>query len=221
MKMWARGALLGLALIAAVGGAFFWLAPRSDAETLSVTWPQLATLNDPCAGGAQAPFTPTSITVGAVAADLPVIALGRDGNNIPSTPPVSAKMTVAWDKPGIAPGSPAGSAIFNAHTWPNGTALGNYMLDGLHEGDVFTVKADDGTKLCYRIDKRFTDTDRHVPDGFYDKTGPHKLAFIVCAPPRLGPGHWAHREYWYASPITDIPVLPDLEAETTQKVSVG
>lgn len=156
---------------------------------------------DPCLDGATQPFSPTRIDIENVDDDLEIMALPRDSRNTPSTTPFSKKFAVAWDRPpGIMPGSSAGNVILNAHTFPDGSALGNAMLANVQEGNIFRLENDE-THLCYRITKRVHTSGYVVYPGFYDTEGPPQVAFLVCSGTRLGPGHWTHREIWFASPV--------------------
>lgn len=154
----------------------------------------------PCEYGATKPFTPTSVDIEGVREDLPVIPLARDGSDVPGVPSVGATHTVAWDAPGPKPGSKRGLVRFNAHTWPNGAALGNEMLATFDVGDVLTLRHGK-TKLCYRVTERVEVDGYSTYDPFYALDGPAKFAFIVCSGQRLGPGNWNKRTIWFGTPI--------------------
>ncbi|MBO9522015.1 MAG: class F sortase [Nocardioidaceae bacterium] len=155
-----------------------------------------------CHRPATRPFVPTRITVPHVTTNAEVLALPRDANNVPQAPPISStgKTQFAWDAPTIKPGEAQGNVLINAHTWPDGTALGNHLLDNVQVGHTIIVRGQGGAELCYTVTKR----DVIVASGgsweYYAKDGPPQLALIVCSPPRLGPGNWLHRTIWYASP---------------------
>lgn len=163
---------------------------------------------NPCGVPATAPFRPTRITVPGVTRDATVLALPRDANNVPSAPPISdyGKTVFAWSvPPDPMPGQPKGNVLLNAHTWPDGTALGNKLLDGLQVGGRIVVqgKSADGRAQtqCYQVTRRDVIVASDGSYQYYDRTGPSQLALIVCSPPRLGPGNWLHRTIWYASPL--------------------
>ena len=209
-----RGALVVL-ILTTVGALAWALWPHRDPTVVAAPPAPLAVVDGTmlkakeCGEPATRPFTPKSITVRNVAKNAPVLALPRDGNTVPQAPPISnaGKAQFAWDEPTLPPGSPRGNALFNAHTWPDGTALGNRLLEHLQVGGKIVVKGKHGAELCYRVTKR---TVIKASDGsfeYYVKDGPPQLALIVCSPPRLGPGNWVNRTIWYASPITaDDPV---------------
>jgi hypothetical protein len=157
---------------------------------------------------ATAPFRPTRITVPGVTQDATVLALPRDANNVPTAPPISdyGKTVFAWSvPPDPMPGDAKGNVLLNAHTWPDGTALGNKLLDGLQVGGRIVVhgKSADGRAqtLCYQVTKRDVIVASDGSAEYYERNGPPQLALIVCSPPRLGPGNWLHRTIWYASPL--------------------
>jgi hypothetical protein len=162
----------------------------------------------PCYRPATEPFRPTRITVPGVTRDATVLALPRDSANVPQAPPISStgKTQFAWSvSPDPMPGDPQGNVLINAHTWPDGTALGNKLLAGLQVGDRIVVhgRAKDGhaQTLCYRVTKRDVIVASDGSFEYYERSGPPQLALIVCSPPRLGPGNWLHRTIWYASPM--------------------
>jgi hypothetical protein len=162
----------------------------------------------PCFRPAGAPFTPTRVTVPGVTRDATVLALPRDSANVPQAPPISSagKTQFAWSiDPDPMPGAAQGNALFNAHTWPDGTALGNKLLAGLEVGGRIIVhgKSADGQAqtLCYQVTKRDVIIASDGSWEYYERNGPHQLALIVCSPPRLGPGHWLKRTIWYATPL--------------------
>jgi len=155
-----------------------------------------------CGNPARKPFVPKQISVDGAADRATVLALPRDGNNVPQAPPLSnvGKTEFAWDAPTIKPGEPKGNVLINAHTWPDGSALGNRLLANLHVGDRIVVRGK-WAELCYRVTKRTVIVAENGSAEYYVQDGPPQLALIVCSPPRLGPGNWYHRTIWYASPI--------------------
>jgi hypothetical protein len=154
----------------------------------------------PCERGAKEPFTPKTIDIEHVRTDLPIMALSRDGADVPGVPPVSATHTVAWDAPGPKPGSASGLVRFNAHTWPNGAALGNEMLAKFDVGDVLMLH-DGATKLCYKVTERVEVGAHSGYKPFFENLNvPSRFAFIVCSGQRLGPGNWSMRTIWFGTP---------------------
>jgi hypothetical protein len=191
--------------------------PQKHAQTQTPSTPAAAAQHvtrgstlkpKPCYRGATARFTPTRITVPGVTRDAEVLALGRDAENVPQAPAVSTegKTQFAWAKePDKRPGNRRGNVLLNAHTWPDGTALGNHLLEGLEVGGRIVVHGEsrDGTPqtLCYQVTKKDVIVASDGSYEYYDRYGPPQIALIVCSPPRLGPGNWLHRTIWYASPM--------------------
>lgn len=156
-----------------------------------------------CAQPVTKTFVPTRISVDKAATKAPVLALPRDANNVPQAPPITrtGKDQFAWDKPTLAPGSPRGNVLINAHTYPDGSALGNRLLENLQVGDRIIVHGEGGTELCYEVTKRVVIEAAGGSFEYYEQDGPPQLALIVCSAPRLGPGNWKNRTIWYASPV--------------------
>jgi hypothetical protein len=147
-------------------------------------------------------FAPRTIVVPGVTKGASVVHPPRDAEGVPGTPPLTnrGKTVFAWDREqGIRPGDPAGNVLLNAHTWPDGSALGNHLLAGLQVGDRIVVRGDDA-RLCYRVTERVeVPADLGMP-RYYEKAGPPQLAILVCSGRRIGPGVWTRRTVWFASP---------------------
>jgi hypothetical protein len=147
-------------------------------------------------------FDPRRISVPGVVRAATVVMPPRDPGGVPGTPPLTTtgKTEFAYDRAQhVQPGSPAGNVLLNAHTWPDGTALGNHLLSGLHVGDRIVVVGA-GTTLCYRVTQRVEVLASNGLASYYDRTGPPQLAIVVCSGRRLGPGVWTKRTVWFASP---------------------
>ncbi|MGQ0464560.1 MAG: class F sortase [Sporichthyaceae bacterium] len=155
---------------------------------------------------AKGPLIPTSASIKGVDSDIEVVALRRlplsPGTS--STPPVSGggKVQMAFDLGGMRLGGAAGNALLNAHTWPDGSALGNKLLGKLQEGDRI-VLAGPGGKLCYKVAERVEvpASSQAAVKKYYARTGRPQIAIAVCSGKRLGPGDWSHRTLWFASPV--------------------
>jgi hypothetical protein len=138
-----------------------------------------------------------------------ILALGRDRNGAPRTPPLTdrGKWQFAWDRAsGIRPGERYGVVRLNAHTYPRdgsyGLALGNRLLARLHRGDRIVVSGGDGQRLCYRVTRRVRYRAERPLHEYYSSSGPSRLAILVCSGRRRGPGDWSHRTIWFAKPVT-------------------
>jgi hypothetical protein len=147
---------------------------------------------------------PSRITVPGVAPPARVVTPPRDTNGVPGVPPLTArgKTVFAWDRAqGVRPGDPAGNVLLNAHTWPDGSALGNRLLAGLRRGDRIEVVGG-GKRLCYRVTERVEVLAEDGLPRYYATDGPPQLAIVVCSGRRLAPGVWERRTVWFAAPVT-------------------
>lgn len=200
-----RGGAIVLALVAVAAAALVaWnLRAQEPARPFEMNSPSFELLAVPeagtCEGAAAEPFVPTSITIDGVVRDAHVLALPRDENDVPGVPPTSAKHAFAWDRPGIKPGSDRGNVLLNAHTWPDGSAVGNTMLDKLDEGEGIVLRGGSST-MCYSVTKRVEVLAKDGYSPYYDREGSPQVALIVCSGERTGPGEWTHRTIWFAEP---------------------
>ena len=151
------------------------------------------------------PFEPTSIDVRGVGRGIGVITPPRDAQGVPGTPPLTTtgKRVFAFDRgQGIRPGDRRGNVLLNAHTYPDGSALGNALLLSTTTGDRIVVHGAGGRRLCYTIrDVTQVRASQGFP-AYYAKDGRPQLAIIVCSGRRLGPGEWESRTIFFASPGT-------------------
>lgn len=203
--------LLALALAGVLIGVLIWRngdsvspAPRRATSESGTPVPGTTLRPAACQDPATKPFTPTTVDFAGIVRAAPVLALPRDGNDVPGVAPLTTagKQDVAWDRPpGLRPGSPHGNVLLNVHTWPDGSALGNRLLDDLDVGGRITVR-NSSDSLCYRVTKRIEvlASDGYAP--YYATDGPPQVALIVCSGRRTGPGQWSHRTIWFASPMT-------------------
>lgn len=154
------------------------------------------------------PFTPTSARIAGVVGTTRVLALGRDRNGVPRTPPLTdrGKWQLGWDRrSGIRPGSPRGVVRLTAHTYPRsgtyGLALGNRLLSELRKDTTIRLEGRAGERLCYVVTQvRRVRAGQSVP-AYYTSTGRPRLAILVCSGVRRGPGDWSHRTIWFADPL--------------------
>ena len=149
-------------------------------------------------------FRPTVAKARGVAKHATVLALHRNADGSLAVPPLTAegKQDFAFDKDqGIRPGDRHGHVLFNAHTYPDGSALGNRLLAHLHVGDKIVVSGRRAwQRLCYRVVDRVKVTRARYP-RYYRRTGPPRLAIVVCSGRRLGPGQWESHTVWFAAPL--------------------
>lgn len=155
----------------------------------------------PCSTAERA-FLPTSVSIPGVATTT-VVALPRDAHNVPGVPALTSagKTQMAFDLGnGVRPGGTKGNALLNAHTWPDGSALGNTLLAGLHKRDRIIVRGGVG-QLCYEVTDRVEVPADDEAVRYFAETGRPQIAIVVCSGKRLGPGNWTERTLWFASPV--------------------
>ena len=155
----------------------------------------------PCPTAAT-PFEPTRVDVPGVVRGATVVTPARASAEVPGTPPTDSvgKQQFAYDRvQDVRPGDRRGNVLLNAHTFPDGSALGNRLLEGLQEGGRL-VLADGDRRLCYRVTDRVEVSADENFDRYYAKDGPAQVAIVVCSGERLGPGVWTKRTVWFARP---------------------
>jgi hypothetical protein len=94
-----------------------------------------------------------------------------------------------------------GNVDLNAHTYPDGSALGNRLLRQLFRNQLIVVLGAEGQRLCYQVTKRIQVSADRPYAPYYSTDGPPQLAILVCSGRRRGPGDWSHRTIWYAAPF--------------------
>lgn len=200
-----RRSLGAVALALAVTGCGAQPQPAAERAAPSASPQSLAAGTElrekPCPDRAR-PFEPTRVDVPGVAVDVAVVYPARVTADVSGTPATDAvgKQQVAFDRDqGVRPGDRRGNVLLNAHTFPDGSALGNRLLDGLREGGRLVLSGADG-RLCYRVTDR-VEVDATEPFfRYYATGGRHQVALVVCSGTRLGPGVWTKRTVWFARP---------------------
>jgi len=131
-----------------------------------------------------------------------VVKVKRKHGEIGTPPTTKAgKRLVGWD-PHRRPGSGTGSVVIDAHTWPDGSALGNKMLRSLRRGDVVILTNGRGHGICYAIKSRRSYARSRIPVAKIFRTwGREQLTIVVCSGKRLGPGNWLRRTVWIGVPV--------------------
>ena len=149
-------------------------------------------------------FRPTTLGIKRVTKKRTVLALGRDSRNVPRSPPLSdrGKWQLAWDaKDDIKAGAKHGVIKLNAHTYPDGSALGNLLINGLYDGAKIVVRGARGQQRCYQVIARVQVPAEKRYKRYYRTDGPGRLAIAVCSGTRRGAGDWSHRTVWFAKPL--------------------
>lgn len=196
----AHGVVLGVAL-AAFGTSPWGASAHADAPRARAACTRV-----------DHPFRPTRLTVDGVLTSTKVLARGQDRHGVPQPPPLTrrGKWQLAWDRgSGVRPGGDSGVVRLTAHTYPRdhpsagakAPALGNLLLTRLRTGAEIVVSGPGGEQLCYRVSRLQRVRADASLSGYYDTTGPPRLAILVCSGKRRGPGDWTHRTIWYATPI--------------------
>ncbi len=201
-----HGLALGVAM--AAFGAGPWATP-ARANAAARTGSECG----PSYGG----LRPSALAIGGVTAARRVLERGHDRHGVPRPPPLTerGKWQFAWDdSSGARPGAARGVVRLTAHTYPrNGAgdvgapALGNLLLGHLRVGTRLRVTGHGGERMCYRVSRRQQVRATDSVSGYYNTTGPHLLAILVCSGTRRGPGDWSHRTIWYATPLTDTRTM--------------
>jgi len=159
-----------------------------------------------CVTSATRPFAPVSAVLRDGHAIEMYAAQREPGGVIPGVAPLTrwGKGVFAWDEPGVLPGSRSGVVVLDAHSWPDGTALGNWLMTNLKLGQTLILTGSNNQRQCYRITAQRVYPWQKVPwqqtYGPYPPNGPALLTITICYWPRLGPDNWANREIWVATP---------------------
>lgn len=131
-----------------------------------------------------------------------VVRVARTSSGALGSPPISraGKTMIGWDRR-RKPGAEHGTVLLDAHTWPDGSALGNRMLRRLRVGKRIRLAGPHGS-ICYTVTSRREYARDRVPMGrIDDPQSLPRIAIIVCSGKRLGPGNWQRRTVWIATPV--------------------
>lgn len=126
-----------------------------------------------------------------------------DGRTILTSPdPLDANPRVfAWDRQSARPGSARGNVLLTAHTYPDGSALGNQLYADLQPGDTLQLAGPTGV-ACYQVRERQEVPIADYPlERVYDWDGSPQAIITVCSGLRLGPGDWTKRTLWFLEPV--------------------
>jgi hypothetical protein len=154
-------------------------------------------------------FVPARAEIPAIGRTVKVIQVERKSNGQIGAGPTTTegKWLMAMD-PKTKPGSHQGSVLLSGHTWPDGSALGNAMLDHLWAGNGIVLYTG-YTRACYRIGKRESYPADEVPGWAFRTNGYEQVVIVACSGKRLGPGNWTRRTLWYATPwVPESPPKP-------------
>lgn len=202
---------------AAVGLLLATMTLSFTVDTGSAAPPVAAKTSVPCERPGHG-FKPAKARIPAVGRTVGVVVVQRTSNNQVGAGPTTeeGKWLMAMD-PKTRPGSGRGTVLLSAHTWPDGSALGNAMLKNLRSGDRITMVGKYGEQACYGIYKRVSYPKNEVPPETFSAGGFERLVIVTCSGRRNGPGNWSHRTVWYAKvvkPTTSPPApAPDNDPE--------
>ncbi|MGA8846457.1 MAG: class F sortase [Nocardioides sp.] len=198
----ARTAAAAVALVLAISVLSFAPA-RSAAVPADRSAESTSSAQRGCAAAGKK-FRPTALGIPGLSPRRTVLALGRDSRNVPKAPPLSesGKRQYAWDaKDKIKAGARHGVAKLNAHTYPDGSAIGNDLIRELYEGNRLVLRGRNGQQRCYDVIARVQIPAERRFARYYRTGGPHRVAIAVCSGVRRGPGDWSHRTIWFAKLI--------------------
>lgn len=187
------GSLLAAAAAIALLGSF--------GVVVATPQPALAASSCTSTKGSFVPKTASIAHVGRVH----VITVGTNRDGSMGTPPLtsSGKHWLAWYNKSSKPGTGRGGVATDAHTWPDGSALGNAMLRSLHKGDSVALTDGHGHVTCYRVTSRTQYPRSQTPMHTITSGTGHgqTLSIVVCSGKRYGPGNWSDRTVWLAKAI--------------------
>lgn len=176
------------------------VADPSPPPVTKVAAPVVAPEPRGCAARPERPFTPESVSMEGIVDRAAVIGVPRDGRGVTGVLPISNKVDFAWDLGGVRPGERRGNVLLNTHTWEDGTALGNALLDHLDLGDRIVLRGG-GSSACYEVDLRIEVPVEEGYAPYYEDDGPHRVAIVVCSGDRSPTGEWSHRTIWFARAV--------------------
>lgn len=192
---------------AAIAGALlvpFLGAPMPTAGSAEASFRATDDRMAGCSRNVHGWFKPTRAEVAGIGTTIRVYAVARKADGSMGAPPLTdaGKRAFGWDKLSTPPGYHKGSVPIDAHTYPDGSALGNALMRQLQVGERVVLKGADGQRLCYKIDSKRAYLVADVPQRKIFRTeGSPQIAIIVCSGKRLGPGNWTKRTIWFGHPI--------------------
>lgn len=203
-----------LVIILAVG-AFLWFGRNGDTPAVAPT--PTATATAPSPNGSAQPsttpdpdactpfkqqFVPTKLTIPELGVESPIIALGRDESDAAAAPPKDQPNTTGWFDEGPKAASSQGKVLLTIHTYRNGGALGNQLLDEWKPGMTLKLSDGAGNVACYTTGEelKFNVAD-YDPESkvLYDWDSPEpQVAIIVCDDFNQQKQDWDARVIFYA-----------------------
>ncbi|GAB2981886.1 hypothetical protein GCM10027076_19670 [Nocardioides montaniterrae] len=194
--------MVGVVLLLACALIWFWRwTARDDGPAVQPkavpTASATPSVPGPCARRPARSFVPQRLEVTGVVSR--VVPVPRDSGGIMGVLPEGIKTEFAADLGGVLVGSATGHVLFNTHTWPDGSAMGNRLLARLQVGGRLVVSGH-GLTQCYRVVARQEVLASNGYPGWDRTDGRPEAVIVVCSGTRLGPGSWTHRTLWFARP---------------------
>lgn len=162
---------------------------------------------EPTCSTAKSPLTPNQVRVGDDQFDVQALdqveETRPDGTAVLTSPTPGEfnPHVFAWDRQSARPGSKVGNVLLTAHTYSDGSALGNRLYRELRPGDTLKLAGPSGM-VCYRVTERTEVSIEDYPTSrVYDWDGPPQAVITVCSGLRLGPGDWTKRTIWFLEPL--------------------
>lgn len=220
--LWA--VIIGILALLLIGGGAFWATTRGDEPAqeagvprqTEVPAPPPATSASPSAEETPDPnrcttategFKPTTLTIDAMGVESHVVSVGYDQDGNPGAPDPNDAYGTAWFNGSASPGSPEGTTMLNIHTYRNGGALGNDLLDNLPDDALLKVTGEDGEVACFQVYeevKIWVDSyseDSPEAHRLHAETGEPNVAIVVCDDFDWGAEEWDSRVIWYAKRV--------------------
>ena len=165
------------------------------------------TPDEPACTTATRPFVPSQVRTGEASYGVQPLDQLRttapDGSTVLTSPnPTDYNPRVfAWDKQSAQAGSGRGNVLLTAHTYSDGSALGNRLYRELKPGDRLNLVGPHGL-VCYKVGERIeVEVEDYPFDRVYDFAGSPRVVITVCSGLRVGPGDWTKRTIWFLEPM--------------------
>lgn len=134
-----------------------------------------------------------------------VMSVAYDDEGNPGAPPLDDAQGTAWFNGSAEVGSDQGTSMLNIHTYRNGGALGNQLLDELSNGATLELTDGSGNTACYEVYERVkvhvdTVTDAEL-DRLHADGGDPEAVIVVCDDFNWDEEFWETRVLWYAKKV--------------------
>lgn len=209
-QKWFASVAVALGVVALLVGGIFVVrevrAPKAEeAAPAPVTTPfETPTPTPKTCTTSDGGFVASSMKIEAYNMTSHVLSLGQDDNGAAAAPPKNDKNGTGWYNRGPKPGSDKGNIVLTIHTWHQGGALGNRLLNNTPAvGSKFVMSDAKGNQACYSYTgKKKISVADYDPnsDILYNDHGKPQIAIIVCDD-YAGPDDWRSRVIFYAEKV--------------------